>query len=412
MMSLNFDVLIKIIFVLLVNNIFSQKSEIPKNIKTILIKNSEFSGPFMDFNSLIELSFDDLDSDEKNYYYQINHFDYDWNSSNISKSDFIDGFDDLRIKEYRNSFNTLKSFTHYKLKIPNDEIKLKISGNYSLSIHFSNGEKVFEKRFSIIKNEIPIQISISKSNIISNINTDQKISVNVNCVNCSKIFNSSSKLKLVIIKNNNWIKSQIIEKPKYVFSDKLIYEDIYFKGGNEFFNFDNSNINSTNYRIYKSTLTELYNNFLVTDKERTNSTYEYNPDINGNYLINSNKNYDLDIENDYARVYFNFKAELYNSNKKIYLLGKFNDFMKDDNYELKYNFKTKSYNGSFLFKQGFYNYKYGFINSSNDNKIKNFDGDFWESENEYKVLLFIKKINDRYFTIIGSNSLTSLNIKN
>ena len=409
MIRLNFNV---IIFVLFLNNVFSQKSEVPKNIKTILIKNSEYSGPFMDFNGFIELSFDDLDSDEKNYYYQINHFDYSWNSSNISKSEFLDGFDDLRIKKHRNSFNTLKSFTHYKLKIPNDEINFKISGNYSLSIHLSNGEKIFEKRFSIIKNEIPVQISISKSNIISNINTDQKISVNVNCANCSKIFNSSSKLKLVIIKNNNWMKSQIIEKPKYVFSDKLIYEDIYFKGGNEFFNFDNSNINSTNYRTYKSTLKEIYNNFLVTDKERTNSLYEYNPDINGDFIINSNKNYDLDIENDYARVYFNFKAEFYNSHRKVYLLGKFNDFMIDDNYELNFNSKTKSYNGSFLFKQGFYNYKYGFINSSTDNKIKNFEGDFWESENEYKVLLFIKKFNDRYFTIIGSNSLTSLNIKN
>jgi hypothetical protein len=409
MIRLNFNV---IIFVLFLNNVFSQKSEVPKNIKTILIKNSEYSGPFMDFNGFIELSFDDLDSDEKNYYYQINHFDYSWNSSNISKSEFLDGFDDLRIKKHRNSFNTLKSFTHYKLKIPNDEINFKISGNYSLSIHLSNGEKIFEKRFSIIKNEIPVQISISKSNIISNINTDQKISVNVNCANCSKIFNSSSKLKLVIIKNNNWMKSQIIEKPKYVFSDKLIYEDIYFKGGNEFFNFDNSNINSTNYRTYKSTLKEIYNNFLVTDKERTNSIYEYNPDINGDFIINSNKNYDLDIENDYARVYFNFKAEFYNSYRKVYLLGKFNDFMIDDNYELNFNSKTKSYNGSFLFKQGFYNYKYGFINSSTDNKIKNFEGDFWESENEYKVLLFIKKFNDRYFTIIGSNSLTSLNIKN
>ena len=200
-----------------------QNSDLHKNIKTIIFKSSNNTDSFVNYGDPFELSFDDLSSDEKNYYYQINHFDYKWNSSKLLKSEFLKGFDDLRIKEYQNSFNTLQSYTHYKIKIPNEDVSLKISGNYSISMHLSNGKKIFEKKFSITENNLPIQISISKSNIISNIETDQKIKVIVNCGNCNDLYNSYSKLKLIIIKNNNWINSKIIEKPKYVLSNKLIF---------------------------------------------------------------------------------------------------------------------------------------------------------------------------------------------
>ena len=277
-MKKRIQILELLVFVFFSVSMYSQFSDVPENIKTIIFKSSNTNNSFLNYGEQFELSFDDLDSDEKNYYYQINHFDYKWSDSNLLKSEFLNGFDDLRITEHRNSFNTLQSFTHYKIKIPNEDVSIKISGNYSISIHLSNGEEVFEKKFSIIANTVPIKISISKSNIVKDIDTNQKIKTTILCENCTKLFNSASSLKMIIIKNNNWLNSQIIEKPKYILSDKLIYDDIEFNGGNEFLNFDNSNINSTNLRIYKTTLTDLYNNFLTKDKERTNSFYEYNPD--------------------------------------------------------------------------------------------------------------------------------------
>ena len=411
-MKKRIQILELLVFVFFSVSMYSQFSDVPENIKTIIFKSSNTNNSFLNYGEQFELSFDDLDSDEKNYYYQINHFDYKWSDSNLLKSEFLNGFDDLRITEHRNSFNTLQSFTHYKIKIPNEDVSIKISGNYSISIHLSNGEEVFEKKFSIIANTVPIKISISKSNIVKNIDTNQKIKTTILCENCTKLFNSASSLKMIIIKNNNWLNSQIIEKPKYILSDKLIYDDIEFNGGNEFLNFDNSNINSTNLRIYKTTLTDLYNNFLTKDKERTNSFYEYNPDINGEYVINSNTNFDIDIENDYARIFFNFKTDNYDLNKNIYLIGKFNDFIINENYKLLYDQKTKSYKGSFLFKQGFYNYKYAFNNKLNKKEVQYFEGNFWETENTYRVLLFHKKINDKYYKIIGTNVVSSINIKN
>ena len=50
--------------------------------------------------------------------------------------------------------------------------------------------------------------------------------------------------------------------------------------------------------------------------------------------------------------------------------------------------------------------------SSDKNKIKYFEGDFWQTENYYKALLYHKKIHDKYFKIIGAIDLNTYNIKN
>lgn len=382
-----------------------------KNIKSIKLLNSKTNSnyPVIGFNDHVYLSFDDIEADEKDYYFKINHYNYKWNPSKLLKSEFLNGFDDIRIDDYKSSYNTLQSYTHYKLKIPNNDFDFKVSGNYSISVHLSNDRKVFEKRFLVNENLTSISMSISRSNKIEDIESSQNIDATINCNNCTKIYNSSSILKLIIIKNNNWLSSRIIAKPKHVLSNKLIFREINFKGGNEYLSFDTSNINSTNYRIYKTDLKNLYNNYLVTDFERTKKKYEYNPDINGSYKLNSQFS-DFDIENDYSNVHFTLKPNSINLESKVYIVGEFNDFKPDKNYELTLN-KNK-YEGSFKFKQGYYNYIYCYISQSNPEIINYFGGDFWETENTYSALLYQKKINDKYFKLIGHSSISSSVIKN
>lgn len=391
------------------NTVFSQHNNNLENIYSIKIEteSKQYLYPVIDKNETITLSFDDLNLKENSYYYQLNHFDYKWNKSKLFKSDYISGYDDNLITDYENSFNTLVNYTNYKISIPNNDIKIKISGNFSISIHNSDGDFLFERKFSVIDKKVLVNIEISKPKDLRKFETHQSQDITIKCTNCLDFKNNSSSLKLVVIKNNQWENSVVIEKPDFFFNNKLVYKNILFPGGNEFFYFDNSNINVSNLKIFKTELYEIYNTYLRTDFERKNGFYQHNPDINGSYLINQ-KISNPEIENDYSLVKFSFKPNQINLKNRIFIVGEFNNFETTKKHELE--LKGNIYVGSFLFKQGFYNYKYFYLNS--DNELKSYSGDFWETENIYTTLIFHKKNSDKHYSLIGYKTESSSKMKN
>ena len=105
------------------------------------------------------MSFDELSYNTNNYYYSIDHYDFQWKKTNIFKNEFIYGYDDIRISnfidtlykrldEYFNkSLNTLQKYTNYTFSFPNEQFKIKVSGNYILSIKDSSDNIIFQRKF-------------------------------------------------------------------------------------------------------------------------------------------------------------------------------------------------------------------------------------------------------------------------
>lgn len=394
-----------------------------EHIEPEFIKTIQFAGdtkqsqlPIIRLGEALFLSFDDLNGNEADYYYQITHHDFDWALSDLTKGEYMNGFDDVRIYNYENSYNTLQSYSHYTLKIPNrDTRKLTKSGNYMISIFDDNGEIVFSRKFMIVENIVSVPTYIKRARDIKIIETKQVVQFVIDSPNL-QITNPDETIKTLILQNSNLNNPITNLKPQYTIGSQLIYrydKEASFDGGNEFLYFDNKDIRAGTSSIRSIDLTDIYNNFLYTNGARFNRPYTYNPDINGNYQVRVlNANTNIAIEADYARVYFTLQYFEEIADKEIHVYGNFNNWTIDGSTYMEYDSFSDTYINNRLFKQGFYNYKFVLVNRDGTIEEGAISGNYWQTENEYTVLVYFRDLGARYDRIIGMGKANSTSINN
>ena len=410
--------LILLIFINISTFLKSQVDEIsePINIKTIIFKgeknNDQF--PIIPINESITLSFDDLNANEEDYYYKIKHFNFNWTESELFKNEIIEGFDNVRIINYSNSFNTLQPYTHYELKFPNDKTRFLVSGNYLIEIYNSNDEIVFSRKFCIFDKKANTNGNIFRLQNMEYFKTHQSIHFSIIPKNI--IFREPEKrIKVVILKNYQW-DSQINNlKPQYKVNSKLEYKydtESKFEGGNEYLYFDTKEIRSTNQNISYVNRSELYETYLKIDNDRKYSNYNYNQDINGNFEIRTlNSSQNSKTEADYTWVHFSLASEITLDKNSIYIYGKFNNYQLTEKNKMYYNPSMELFEGVLLLKQGFYNYKY--ISKTKDSLNKNnISGSHAITENEYLILVYYRSIGGKFDELISVGRTNSFNLKN
>lgn len=389
----------------------------PDYIKTIIFKPTTTNNyaPIIKLGERIQLSFDDLNADEHDYTYKIEHYTMNWEVSNISEFEFIQGYAEDRIREYENSFNTLQPYTNYRLTIPNNTTKILISGNYMLSVLNEDEEIVFKRRFVVYQPKVAVGVAVYKSRDIATINTKQSVEFIINYPTY-RINNPGKEIYPVVLQNNNWYTAITGLKPQFYRGSQLLYKynkETSFWGGNEFLFFDSKVIRSSTLNIANVELgEELYNTYLYTNEERAQLPYTLFPDVNGNFVIrtlNGNNNY---TDADYSWVYFSLKSSKIFKEKDIYISGNFNNWELNDTNKLHYNTKSGLYEATLLLKQGFYNYQYVTKTKNGEINYHEIDGSHYQTENDYTVLVYYKKFGSRYTQVIGVGFGNSEKINN
>ncbi|HTF02996.1 MAG TPA: DUF5103 domain-containing protein [Bacteroidia bacterium] len=359
------------------------------------------------------LSFDDLESDFKSLWYTVVHCSAQWEPSNASVTDYIDGFPEQQISTYSFSRNTLQRYTHYEAQFPHDQFKLLLSGNYILKVYEDNDPEklVLTRRFMVYENKVSLTGDVHASTIVADRNYKQEVDFTVTYTT-NEITNPFQEIYPVILQNGRWDNAKVGLQPQFLMNQELRYdfEDVnVFKGGKEFRWFDTRTLRLNTERVESiSKDSGEYNVTLLPDERRTFKRYMNNADINGKFLIRTQDNNDSDVESEYCWVHFFMPWDLPVSEGNMYVFGAMTDWQCTAKNKMTYNKERRGYEASLYLKQGYYNYEYVFLKDKEtaaDDYVA--EGMNQETENDYWILIYFRKTGARTDELVAVKRLNS-----
>lgn len=356
----------------------------------------------------IEISFDELGYEAGNYYYRIVHCNADWNRSELSAMEYLDGFDGGMIDEYDYSVNTTVNYIHYRFVLPNDDMEFTVSGNYAVEIardnDFENGV-VATACLSVVEPYAEIWAGVSGTTMKELNGRYQQLELEVN-VDQLRPASAMQDFVIVVKQNGRWDNECVMNRPTYMNGYKLQYKNtdaLVFEAGNQYRSIDFSSRYTYGAGIdHIEFIGDMYHVVLDLDNERAGHRESYDRDANGGYVINLQGNDYPQTEADYMWVHFYYPVEVPYIEGRMYILGDltFNLFGKES--EMIYNSAERYYSQSLLLKQGGYNYVFGLKQKGSEKlTLLRTEGGFWQSKNRYEVYLYYRPFGARYDRLVG-----------
>lgn len=353
----------------------------------------------------IEFSFDEMSHQYHRFTYHITHCDAQWKPSDLIESEYMNGFNDQPIENWENSLNTTFDYTHYSLTLPNDDVTLKLSGNYRLSIS-EDGKEVAWFRFMIVEDRHNLSATVDGNTDIDSHKSHQQVNMSVS-LNGLNVTHPESEIYTVVMQNRRFDNAVLNPKPTYNAGNRLTYghcRDLIFPAGNEFRRFEIVNMYDYFKNVDRVTFHDpYYHADLIEDTRHHAYTFDY--DHNGRYLIRYNQASNSDTEADYLFVHFSLASEPMTGGK-LYVSGHFNGGSLTSKYEMEYNSREKAYQATVLLKMGAYDYQYLWVpDDETAGQTEPAEGDWYETKNEYLILLYYRQRGSRYDRLISTLSL-------
>jgi hypothetical protein len=401
-----------------VNIIFAAKYStqiFDENIKTLqILPNGEsLMLPVLELGSADEIviSFDELSYEASNFYYKIVHCDAYWNESDLASMEYLDGFDGGMIDMYDYSVNTTVNYIHYTLQLPNDDVQLKLSGNYVVLIardgDFENGV-VATACFSLVEPMVDINVEMNGRTMKELNGRYQAVALDVMVEGVE----SRDKMQdfIVVVRQNNRLDNEAyLTRPTYVNGGRLRYEnreELIFEGGNQYRSIDFSSRYTYGGGIDHIEFDrDMYHVVLEADASRANNQEAYAMDVHGGYVVNLQRNDYPDTEADYMWVHFYYPAEVPYLEGRMYIIGDLTQNLVGGDSEMVYDASERCYVRSLLLKQGGYNYVYALkVKNRDELSVMQTEGSFWQSRNRYDVMVYYRPFGARYDRLVGINN--------
>jgi Domain of unknown function (DUF5103) len=359
----------------------------------------------------VQLSFDNLQGGSQNYYYTIEHCDASWNSSNLSPAEYLQNYTEDHITDYNYSTNTFQKYTHYQLKLPNENIAPKIPGNYILKVYEHNDQSklVLTRKLYVVSPKVSLSAEIVPSNDNTTRQTNQKINFTLN-YGSLPVQNPGADLRTIIMQDARSEIGQLNTQPADIRGTQLIYNDVTtndFAGDNEFRHFDTRSLklNSEHIsHIYRDTANTA---ILLTDPDRNEPNYTFQYDLNGSFYVLNQDGIDPRTDADYAHMHFTLATKKQPNDGAPYIVGQFNDYKLDEHSKMSFDASNGRYVSSLFLKQGVYDYTYVWVDKAGKADDIALEGSHFETENDYQLLVYYHPAGARWDELVGYRLLNT-----
>jgi len=371
---------------------------------TSIVNGDWLNRPIMTLNSddLLVIGFDELTHDYHRLVYHIEHCEADWSpSEEIFESDWLVGFNDNPIDDYRNSINTTVLYTHYQFSIPNDRCQLKMSGNYRLTVYNedNDNEKLLDVEFYVVEPLMAVGIEATTNTDIDNNESHQQLAVSLN-YNSIQVTQPDEQLYTLFMQN--WREDNARRNLRPTFTNHLgvrwqHHRQLIFDAGNEFHKFEVLDVKHTTMGLERIEWDgRYYQAYPFPSTTRRN--YLVDVDADGAFCVRNSENSESDYTCDYVWINYTLKVPYQGD---IYLSGHWTNDHERDTYKMKYDEGQHQYQHTLLQKQGYYSYQY--LTKTGD--VPPSEGSFFETENRYQVLVYYKGTGARTWQLVGYRAL-------
>ena len=353
---------------------------------------------------VINIGFDDLTHEYHRYTYKVEHCEADWSvSTELFDTEYLEGFFEGNvIEDTEESLNTNQLYTHYRFQIPNSHCRLKMGGNYRVTVIDENeDEEMFSACFMVVEPMMGVSLEVSTITDIDVNNRYQQVSMDVSYDSGINIIYPERQLNTVVMQNGRWDNARINVPPSYRMEHGFHWShcrDFIFDGGNEYHKFEILDNDHPTLGIdFIRWDGEMYHAYPFEDVPRPN--YLYDEDANGAFYIRNSDNYENDRLSDYDWVHFRKPSERYLG--EMYVNGVWTNDRFTDQYRLEYNDSTQSYEGAVLLKQGYYSYQYLLLDEKGITHNVEIEGNYYQTENTYQALVYFRETGGRTDRLVG-----------
>jgi hypothetical protein len=383
-------------------------SELVKTLSVSLADNKQ-ADPYINLNSddAVEINFDVLGAEPETLTYTLTHCNADNSPSNLLDSEFMDGFQNRIADDYAISLNTTMQYVNYRILIPNENVAPKISGNYALHVFPENSdEPILCAMFYVVEPNVDIDLRVSSQTDRGVNNNFQQVSFTLRCP--EQVKTPLNDLKVHVVQNERHDNKATGIKPRSVQNRLLTYEhipELIFNAGNEYRRFEMTTRKFNGLHIQTISFHDpFFHVALFPDRARSDAGYEYYEDINGQIYIRTLDGDSPDYEADYYIVHFFLPAEKPLENS-VYILSRAFNNLLDNSSLMEYSEQSGGYAKTAVLKEGYYNYVYVQWDGKSAAATAQTEGDYFQTENDYRVLVYFRRAGDRADRLIGNQTL-------